>query len=69
MLVFDTAINIAAYSGVEMKELYSGLTVHLLGYPIALAIMVAFYASEVLSITVRTTTRWLVPARSKALRK
>jgi hypothetical protein len=52
-----------------MEDLYFGLTVHLLGYPIALAIMIAFYASEVLSSTVRNTTRWLVPARTKARRK
>lgn len=52
-----------------MNELYLGLTVHLLGYPIALAIMIAFYASEVLSVSVRTATRWLVPARAKARRK
>ena len=34
--------------GVEMKEQSLGLPVYLLGYPIALVIMVTFYISEVL---------------------
>jgi hypothetical protein len=56
-------------SGVKMTELYFNLPIHLLGYPIALAVMVAFYASELSSSSVRATTRWLVPARSNARRK
>jgi hypothetical protein len=52
-----------------MRELYFSLTIHLLGYPIALAVMIAFYASEMLSDSVQKTTRWLVPARTKARRK
>jgi hypothetical protein len=52
-----------------MTELYFNLPIHLLGYPIALAVMSAFYASELLSRSVRTTTRWLVPARSNARHK
>jgi hypothetical protein len=48
---------------------YSGLTVHLLGYPIALAIMMAFYASELSSGKVRAATRWLVPARTRMRRR
>ena len=48
---------------------YSGLIIHSLGYPIVLAIMTAFYVSEMSSAKVRAATRWLVPARSKAPRR
>jgi hypothetical protein len=48
---------------------YSGLSVDMLGYPITLAIMIAFYASEISSPKVRAVTRWLVPARTKVRRK
>jgi hypothetical protein len=52
-----------------MNELYFSLPVHLVGYLIALAVMITFYASERLSVSVQTTTRWLVPARSTVRRK
>jgi hypothetical protein len=42
------AISVLLILGVEMKEQSLGLPVYLLGYPIALAIMITFYASEVL---------------------
>lgn len=49
--------------------MFFSLSVHPFGYPIALVIMIAFYGSELLSVSVRNTTRWLVPARSKARRR
>jgi len=48
---------------------FSELTINLLGYPIALAIMTVFYASELSSGKFRAATRWLVPARIKMRRR
>jgi hypothetical protein len=47
----------------------SGLIIHMLGYPITLAILIAFYALENSSGKVRVATRWLVPARTQVRRK
>jgi hypothetical protein len=42
-----------------MKEQSLGLPVYLLGYPIALAIMVTFYVSEVLDVGLGAVRRLL----------
>jgi hypothetical protein len=51
--------SFSSIAGAEMKEQSLGLPVYLLGYPIALAIMVTFYVSEVLDVGLGAVRRLL----------